>query len=72
MAIVLDPGAGGPAGPVIITNGTDGAGSDTSVTTGGYDGHTAKIIETHASVEKFGPIFVPYDPLLAALLAINF
>ena len=32
----------------------------------------AKVIDTHQVAEKFGPIFVPYDPLLSALLAMNF
>ena len=58
--------------PIITTNSTSGSTADTSVATGIHSGGSAKVVETHASVEKVGPLFVPYDPHLQALLAMNF
>ncbi len=70
--IIIESGSGGGPDPIIVTNSTSGATADTSVATGNYSGSSAKIIETHAAVEKVGPLFVPYDPHLQALLAMNF
>ncbi len=71
MAIMIDSGSGG-GGVIIIINSTEGAGANTSVTTGSYSGSSAKIVETHAVLDKVGVLCKPYDPLLAALLAMNF
>ena len=68
--VVFDLGTGG--GTTVIYNSTDGKTADTSVATGSYDGKTAKIVDAHQATEKFGPIFVPYDPAWSALMAMNF
>lgn len=70
MTVVFDPGLGG--GVIIVINSTGGSGADTSVSVGAYDGRSAKTVETHAVLEKVGVLCKPYDPLLAALLAMNF
>ena len=71
MMVVFDAGTGG-GGTIIELNSTDGSTSDTSVVIGGYDGKSAKLLETQQTAEKFGPIFKPYDPAWSALLAMNF
>ena len=71
--IVIEGGSGGgSSAPIVVVSGTDGVGSDTSVTTGNHSGKSAKIISEHGTITKYGPVFVVYDPLLSALLGINF
>ena len=70
--IIIEADSGGNSDPIVVTNSTSGSTADTSVATGGYSGSSAKLIETHASVDKVGPLFVVYDPHLQALLAMNF
>ena len=43
--IVIEGGSGGgSSSPIVVVSGTDGVGSDTSVTTGNHSGKSAKII----------------------------
>lgn len=51
---------------------TDGSTANTGIATGSHSGKSAKVLQSHATLEKVGPLFKPYDPAWSALLAMNF
>ena len=69
MAIVWDAGGGGGGSSSDWTytyEGTDGTEADSAVV-GSYNGESAVILQSHATITKIGPVMVEYDPLISSL-----
>ncbi len=74
--IVWDAGGGGGGSSsddiAVIINSTDGATSDTGVTTGNYSAGTAEVVNAFKNITNVGPIFVEYDPEWNAIMSQEF
>ena len=66
MAMVWDP-EGTEGGYVYLYQGSYGSAEKDSVVVGDYNGGSAEIVRSHATIVKIGPVMVDYDPYLNSL-----